>query len=365
MIVPGRVSRFTIMALFILIFVLTGFHGASAQNSVQGANQASEHLSEQASGQPATNSTSAGSSVPCQGAEVVGETWLDQTHKFVEKNICEPAVWFDNFFGDEHVLADVRPGVFTKWRNALWWTKGHSNIDYVGDFSLQARLPEFEKMLKKVRLLVISGSGVDKFTAQPGQPLNPEVDPETGTRSPIVGLRMDFFKWVRSFVSVDTGIKVHIPIDPFTRIRYQYTKPFGDVYLMRFTETALWRYVERFSETTQLDFEREITRFTLLRWSNYVTYTENKAGIALNTGISLINQLTPKSAISYDASAWGVNHPAWNVQNYRVGLRYRRNFYRPWLFFELGPEITWPRDENGHRSPVYAGMTCLEIQFGK
>jgi len=308
---------------------------------------------------------------PCATARVGGETWLDQTHKFVEKNLCEPAVWFDNFFGEDRVLKDVRPGVLVKWKNAARWTEGSnidtegSNVDYVSEFCLQLRLPKFEKSLKKVRLLIVSGSGFDKFTTQPGQPVSPGVDPETGTRNPIVGLRVDFFKWFRSLVSIDTGIKIRVPPDPFTRMRYQYTKPFGDAYLTRFTETALWRYTEHFTETVQLDLEQKITTFTLLRWSNYMTYAEDKAGITLNTGISLIRQLTHKSAISYDASMWGVNHPEWGIQNYRLGSRYRRNFYRPWLFFELGPEVTWPKNENGHRNPAYAAMAGLEIQFGE
>src|SRR4030065_1479913 len=108
-----------------------------------------------------------------------------------------------------------------------------------------------------------------------------------------------------------------------------------------------------------------MTTFTLIRWSNYVTYAEGTAGITWNTGISLLTQLTPRSAISYDTSMWGVNHPAWTIQNYRVGSLYRLNFYRPWLFFEIAPEVTWPKDESGHRESTYALMSTLEIQFGR
>jgi len=376
MIAPGHLSYFTITVFFVLILLVAGFQGtqnAGAQTSIQenpsstaGEGEQQEHKTCPAPQPEAKTATPEERKIDsCAPAEVSGETWLDQTHKFVEKNLCEPAVWFDNFFGEERVLEDVRPGVFIKWRNATRWTEEGHDVNYVGDFNLQVRLPEFEKLLKKVRLLIVSGSGVDKFAAQPGQPFNPGDDPETGTRTPTVGLRVDFFKLFRSFVSIDTGIKVHVPFDPFARMRYQYTKPFGKGYLIRFTEIALWRHVEHFTETAQLDLEQKITTFTLLRWSNYATYTENKAGITFNTGISLINQLTPKSAISYDASMWGVNHPEWSIQNYRVGSRYRLNFYRPWLFFELGPEVTWPKNESGHRNPAYAGTAGLEIQFGE
>jgi len=115
----------------------------------------------------------------------------------------------------------------------------------------------------------------------------------------------------------------------------------------------------------QLDLERKITTFTLVRWGNNLSFIEGTPGVTWNTGISLFTQLTPKSAISYDTSIWGVNRPDWVIQNYRIGSVYRRNFFRPWLFFELAPEVTWPKEESGHRNSTYAFMATLEIQFGK
>jgi hypothetical protein len=221
------------------------------------------------------------------------------------------------------------------------------------------------KLLKKAKFYIVSESPPEKFITQPGQPVDTGIDPDTGVRKPTIGIRADFLTELRSLFSIDTGIKVNLPVDPFIRMRFQYTKPFGGACLIRFTETALWRYVERFTETSQLDLERHMTTFTLIRWSNYVTYAEGTSGITWNTGISLLTQLTARSAISYDTNMWGVNHPEWTIQNYRVGIKYRRNFYRPWLFFELEPEVTWPKDASGHSNSAYAFMATLEMQFGK
>lgn len=390
--VPGHLSYFTIMVFSALILLVAGFKGASAQtpgqpvtnpikadsavmstetntqhNSSSTAGEQQESQSGQAPQPEAKTETPEMPQQeidPCSTAEVAGETWLDQTHDFVHKNLCEPAVWFDSFFGEDRVLEDIRPGVFVSLRNSARWTEGQ-NVDYIRDFSLRWRLPKLEKLLKKARFFIVSGSDADKFTTRPGQPVNPGVDPATGIRKPTAGVRVDFFTWLRSLVSIDAGIIIHLPLDPFIRMRYQYTKPFGEVYLIRFTETALRRYTEHFNETSQLDLERKITPFTLLRWSNYATYTGGTAGITWNTGISLITQLTPRSAISFDTSMWGVNHPDWTIQNYRVGSRYRRNFFRPWLFFEFEPEVTWPKDASGHTNSLSAVMATLEIQFGK
>ncbi len=380
------------MVFYLLVLLLAGFQGASAQtpgtpvknpattdNPVESTETNTLQNSSSTTGEQHESKTS---SIPqpeaktakpekaqlkinsCSSAGAAGGTWLDQTHVFVDKNLCEPAVWFDNFFGEALVLENVRPGFFVSLRDSIRWTEG-GNVDSIRDFSLRWDLPHLEKLLKKTGFFIVSGSDADKFTTQPGQPANPGVDPATGNRKTTFGVRVDFFNWLRSLVSIDTGIIVHVPPDPFIRVRYQYSKPFGDVYLTRFTETVLQRAVEHFTETSQLDLERKITTFRLLRWSNYATYTEDTDNITWNTGISLITQLSNKSAISYDTSMWGVNHPKWAIQNSRIGSRYRRNFYRPWLFFELMPEVTWPRYGRGQNNPVYALMTTIEIQFGK
>lgn len=301
---------------------------------------------------------------PCATAVVAGDTWLDETHDFVDRGICQKAVWFDNFFGRDNVLEEVRPGIFLKWRNSYLLTEGNKD-KYVGDIFFQYRLPNMDRFLKKARLVFESRSDTDRLTTQPGQPVSPGLDPATRNRTAIIGVRADLLTYPLSLVGYDVGIRANWPPDPFIRARYQYTKPIGDAYLIRFKETALFRYGEHFTETSQLDFERKVNTLTYIRWSNYATYSQGTRGVTWNTGVSVITELTRKSAISYDASMWGVNHPEWTVQDYRVGIAYRRSIYRPWLFFEVEPEITWPKDADGRRNSVYAVMATLEVQFGR
>jgi hypothetical protein len=239
-------------------------------------------------------------------------------------------------------------------------------------FGLRRRLRRFVgfRYLKKAKIYFESRSAADRYKIQPGQPVPPGIDRDTGTRKPTIGIRTDLYTRLRALVSVDTGVKLSIHPDAHIRLRYQYTKPFSEVYIFRFSQIAMYQAIEHFTDTTQVDLERKFSTFTFVRWANNVTYTEGTAGVTWNTGVSLFTLLTPKSAISYDTSMWGVNHPQWVIQNYRIGSLYRRTFYRPFLFFELAPEVTWPQDASqlgytSQRKAVYAFMATLEIQFGK
>ena len=301
---------------------------------------------------------------PCANLEVSGVTWLDQTHNFVERNSCQPSVWFDNFFGDDRVLEDVRPGTFIRLRNALQWVEGEG-VKPVLDYHVRWQLPQFKKSLKRVRIYLDSGEEDRKYTTGIDPPVNPNVNPTTREKKPVLGVQADLYSRLRSLVSFNTGVRLNIHPDAFVQMRYQYSNRFRELYLVRFSQRARWSAVDYFTDTSQLDFERILTTFTLVRWANNVTYAEGVSGITWNTGISYITQLTPKSAFSCDTSMWGVNSPGWAVENYRIGTKYRRNFYRPWLFYELEPEVTWPKDDLGKRRSTYAVMAVFEIQFGQ
>jgi hypothetical protein len=249
-------------------------------------------------------------------------------------------------------------------RGSVRWTEGQG-LTYIRDYHFEWRLPQWQKYLKKWKLYVSSRSSANKYTTQPGQPVVPGVDPKTGDRKATVGVQADLYTRLRSLISIDTGVKLAIHPDAHVRMRYQYTHPFADVYTFRFSQIAMYQAIEHFTDTTQLDVERKVSTFSFIRWGNNVTYTEGTAGVTWNTGVSFFTTLSPKSAISYDINMWGVNHPEWVIQNYRLGSLYRRQFYRSYLFFELAPEVTWPKDVMGQRNPVYAFMFTLEIQFGK
>ncbi|MCC6543110.1 MAG: hypothetical protein IT392_01240 [Nitrospirae bacterium] len=304
----------------------------------------------------------------CNSVMTDGATWLDRIHAMVQEKTCQPAVWFDSFFGEDHVLLDLRPGAFIMFRNSARLTEG-LKVAYASDFSISLDLPRWESTLRHASLYIESRSEIDKSTVQQGQPIQPEpgLNQKTGVRQPIIGVRIDpYIKSLALLISVDSGVKINMHPNAFFRMRYQYSKKLGKANIIRLSEIAMYRAVEHFSNTVRFEVERNISTFSLVRWGSSINYIDDTPGVKWDTGISYFTLLTRKSAISFDTSVWGVNDPEWTIENYRVGVLYRLNFYRPWLFFEIEPEVTWPVDEkSGHRNPVLALMSTLEIQFGK
>ncbi len=306
MIIAGRHLRSCRVSLFFsLVLLLAGFHNVSAETTGQPAINSittdttdspvsTETNTRQAPSSPAAQQetkpvqaplpltpTEAAKRLgpqvdPCYTVKVAGDNWMDQVHGFVQDNTCEPAVWFDTFFVKDHVLLDLRPGLFIRLRNSARWTESQT-VAYIRDLHLEWELPQWKKFLKKSKLYFESRSAADKYTTQPGQPIEPAIDRKTGTRKPIIGLRADPYTRLRALVSIDSGVKIGIHSDAHIRMRYQYVNPFGEVYLLRFSEIAMWQAIEHFSNTVQFDLERKFTPFTFVRWGNNVTYTRGHA----------------------------------------------------------------------------------------
>lgn len=284
--------------------------------------------------------------------------FFDVTHAYLSRTFSGPAEWFDGFFGDERVVEEGLSGTFVRWRNILRWPE---DAPITGRSFLQAslRLPRLKKKLR----LIISGEQEDDRSSDPAAA---QVDPalstqKTGTQSD-VGLRYELVEKAESKFDIGAGIRLR-HLQTFVRARYLYTHPLSASSFLRFAETAYQWEDDGFVETTRLDLERSLSPSTLARLSNSATYTEAGHGVLWTPGTSLFHQLTPKDAVSLDVSANYVTRPETDWVNFRVGVRYRKNFYRPWLFFEFEPEITWPRDASRNRTSQRAVMFILETHF--
>jgi hypothetical protein len=85
----------------------------------------------------------------------------------------------------------------------------------------------------------------------------------------------------------------------------------------------------------------------------------------------LYQRISKKASISYESSVSGITEPESMATNYRLGIRYRRNIHRDWLFFEMTPAMTWPITLSEDRSEIITERRSvasiilrLEVHFG-
>ncbi|NBD95279.1 MAG: hypothetical protein GVY11_02230, partial [Gammaproteobacteria bacterium] len=223
----------------------------------------------------------------CRDEQGRPESWLDLTHSYLNQRLCEPAAWFDGFFGDPRTLEENPVGSFVRLRNAIRWDETEG-WNYRASVRANVILP---RLSERVRLLIARDEDLEgDYPATDAFD-----DPDNRTR---LGLRFIASEHARSRFDVDGTIRVSSgSLNPRVRGRYRYVRGLSDRSLGRFTQSAFWERDEGFGLTTRLDWEWLPDRDRLLRWSARGTWSEESDGIDWRTGLVSFRQLDRRSAV--------------------------------------------------------------------
>jgi len=278
------------------------------------------------------------------------ESWYDSTHAVMNTVFCEPALWFDSFYGSDRVIAEVG-GSYVRWRNDLIQTEGQG-FKFKTNLNFSIELPRISHRLK------LTFEGDQDQELQDVLPGTPE-EQDTNT----LGLRLDVKDTDRS------KFNISVSATPRIRARYRYTYPATETFLIRFTQ-EIQNEEGVNGARTRFDFEKAILPNKLFRATTEGFVSEEFSGIDWSQAFSLFHRLSQKGSVSYEVSAVGITRPETLVTNYRLGLRYRRNIHRDWLFFEFTPDVTWPVTLSDNRETVlvdrhsvFSIVFRLEIHF--
>ncbi|MGD8309303.1 MAG: hypothetical protein PVG98_07640 [Chromatiales bacterium] len=275
-----------------------------------------------------------------------GEPWLDRTHHSLAGSLDAFAQSFDRFFGDPRGDEESRARTFLRLRLEARYREGEG-VALRPSAHADVRLP---RVSERVRLIVQGRSDEDPDPQSPDQGALIEPRMQDDDRLD-AGLRYTLLDHRRTNLSLSGGVRLDAPPKPFVRGRYRYLQPMGESALARLTQNLFWQNEEGFGESTRLDLERRLSSDSLLRWSTSGLFSESSDGWEWRTEGDLFRRLSKRTALNFGISAEGVTRPSAVVDSYRTHVRFRRNFLRDWLFYEIEPELRWPRDEGYDPTP--------------
>lgn len=250
------------------------------------------------------------------------ESWYDSSQVYINSRFCEPALWFDNFFANDRIFEEGVAGTYIRWRNEFTFDE-EEDFKFKTAISASVELPGTEKRL---RLTFDGDEDEDLRDIAPG-------NGEETTNS--LGLQLDLAENDRS------KFNVSVSLSPRIRFRYRYTYPVLDTVTLRYTQ-EIQRKKQINSALSRIDIEKLFGREFLFRSTTEGRISEEFDGVDWLQAFVLYQRINKKTSISYESSANGITEPLTQVINYRLGLRFRKNFHREWLFYEIAPEVTWP-----------------------
>ncbi|MDH5612343.1 MAG: hypothetical protein OEY66_07810 [Gammaproteobacteria bacterium] len=280
----------------------------------------------------------------CENLRGEGDGWIDSVHTFLSVEFCQPSVWFDSFFSDKRVDEEERAGTHVRWQNDYVLTKG-GVWTYTSNIHASFKLPKTKKSIHII------------FEGEEEENLSDVVPVNQDQAKGDLGLLYAITKSDR------VNFSIRLKLSPSMLVRYRYTWPVTESFTTRFTH-EIYQRDDADNTVSRIDFEKKISDIFLLRQSNSLTHSEIFEGEKWNSSLVLYQYLTEKSALSYESSTTRLTEPSNYVQNSRIGVRYRRNAYRKWLFYEIAPAVNWDRvfitDE---RKAAWEILFRLEVNF--
>lgn len=275
------------------------------------------------------------------------KTWYDSAHDTLSQTIDQSALWFDEFFGDPRAEVESEADAFLR----VTLDGFYSGVEGESEFNVRTsgyvHVPRTEN-----RLRVVFDSDADAaITGENAVETEPSRF-STGETDGGIGLAYRFVESEMHRVETTAGVKSNL--DLFANARYQYTRPLGEATRLRSTNTLYWKTDDGFGISSLADFEHQQSEDTVWRYTLFGNYGEETDGLEWSTQATWLRRLDKKSAVSVRVGMNGETEPASIVKETWTTFRYRRNFLRPWLFYEVEPGLSWHEKEDYDTEPTLA-----------
>ena len=283
-------------------------------------------------------------------AEAARDSGVDWAQRNISATINSAAQWADAFFDDERFVAEDA-STKLRLRESAFLEHDESNPEYKTKISLSVDIP---KTKNRLRVFVSSEEDTNKT---PDTLFN-RVD--TSEESSAAGVQFFAGRSKKRNISLTAGIKLD-SVEFFIGPRYRRTFRF-DTFNVRFTQRIRWFSSMGLEATTRFDYERLLSKSWFFRHTLDGRWRDEDPGYRYEIRPVLIQQLANRRAIEYQWNNLFETDPNHSLESSTFLVRYRRNFLRKWLFYEINPQIAM-RDEDDFDPK--AGITFqLEIVFG-
>ncbi len=274
---------------------------------------------------------------------------LDAPRDYLSSKFVGWATSLDRFFGDDRDYQESNKSVIRLALNRVIQKDGDDKLVLSGRAKLH--LPKTEE-----KLHILLETDPDKNLGEEAPKGSTTIlKNEVATPSSYgAAVRYESKEESHWHYSTDAGIKfrgIRANPNPFVRARgsYEDTK---DLWRLKIAESVFWFNSIGEGETTQLDLEYLYSDPILIRATSNVTWLVRKKNFDLRQDLSVYQNLNERTAVLYQGSVIGVSEPALQVTEYVLLALYRYRLHRDWVFFEISPQLHFPRDKNFESVPL-------------
>lgn len=275
------------------------------------------------------------------------ENWLDTSHSYATEQAQAVTQWMDAYFGEPNYELET--------------AESQLRLDFTTEWDEQDHINNNVRLRGKIQVPRISKRLNLVFSDEEGDELDTDLNERD--RSSGFGLLYRVSEGKHSRFDLTMGINWN-RVRP--GVRYRYQGALSDVSTYRFTQRLQYDNKNGGFATSQIELNRVLGENTLLRWNNRAVYGEETNGTEWVSRLSLFQRHKTVNrnrhlGISYFGAVNGITDPDY-VKNYQLGVLFRRQVYRKYLFLEVEPAYNY-RKENEDAKRQFAWSIALRLQI--
>ena len=282
---------------------------------------------------------------------------MEAPRDYLAGKITRFASYIDQFFGGDRHYQESNQSVLQLNLTRSTGYGGDGNFRIAARLNL--KLPITEGRLRLLLETDPENNVGDEPTKTP-TPSNNKISTPGGAA---VAVRYEKKEVGQLHYNTDAGIKfrgITTAPNPFVRARASYARPIGE-WRAKAAQSLYWFNSLGLGETTQFDLERILNASLLFRATSNATWLHDKQNFDLRQDFTFFHTVDDRNVLRYQGSVIGVSNPQLRVTDYVAQVHYRYRLNREWLFFELNPQLHFPRDKNYDPSPALSMR--LEVLF--
>lgn len=271
------------------------------------------------------------------------QRWWDAAHQRFSRFVCWPSRWVDHFFATPGENDRLSSGTRLRVTQATTWRDDHQSVSPL-KVHASAVLPNLQN---RVSVIFVNDEDVleDDRRITAGQSGELAERKQNGFHSAV--------RWAlrtSKRINLDWDVGLRSGLHGYSQLRYRWRKPASVNAWVRLSQRVYFRDPEGFSSDSLAEYNYSLSPVSSLRFATDVLISEKnqeaKIGWVLSQNASWFYRLSERAAVQYSVGTYAYTRPSWATQNYRTSLLYRRNFFRPWLFYEVEPFWEWPKAQD-------------------
>ncbi len=281
---------------------------------------------------------------------------VDRTQAQISRGVVFTALWFDSFFQDETYEVE-RNNTHLRIRMDAFQESGEP-----AEFNFTPRLRLVLPYLQKKVHLEIMGSADEDFEFEDTRE-SPEAKqtspspkaPSSATLRYFIQSRDTFNLSLAAGAYYDDGPQLHF--GPRSRVSFP-------LWLWETTYTQWFRWLtnDGFETESRFDLDYELRNQLLFRTRLSGEWGDKDDEFVHTLRFMLYHRLSNQQVLEYEWNNIFTNRPNHRIEETNLRVRYRQRIWRDWLFAEVAPQLSFPRDNDFKRTPGI--LFRLESFFG-